>query len=89
MRRAYASATAALVRHAPDARVGKLVVEAVEMYTEVRGPCDMFRAPSSSAPALTVEHRSAAAQSTHYACLRSELTRCPLGGSWLHIAIAF
>ena len=37
VRRAYASATAAVVKHAPDARVGKLVAEAVEMYTEVRG----------------------------------------------------
>ena len=35
VRRAYASATASVVRYAPDARVGKLVAEAVEIYTEV------------------------------------------------------
>lgn len=40
VRRAYASATASVVRYAPDARVGKLVAEAVELYTEVR-----FRPP--------------------------------------------
>jgi len=36
VRRAYASATAAVVKYAPDARVGKLVAEAIEIYTEVR-----------------------------------------------------
>ena len=34
MRRAYASAAAAVARHAPDSRVRKLVAEAVDMYTE-------------------------------------------------------
>ena len=34
VRRAYASSAATVARNAPDARVGKLVAEAVEMYTE-------------------------------------------------------
>ena len=34
VRRAYASSAAAVARNAPDARVGKLVAEAVMMYSE-------------------------------------------------------
>jgi len=43
VRRAYASATAAVVKYAPDARVGKLVAEAIEIYTEVRAWLTLFR----------------------------------------------
>ena len=50
VRRAYAGATAALVRYAPDARVGKLVAEAVEMYTQVRALCPDPQTSPSQCP---------------------------------------
>ena len=50
VRRAYAVAVAALARQAPEARVAKLVAEAVELYTEPGAPQGLECLPKPAFP---------------------------------------
>lgn len=54
VRRAYAVAAAALARQAPEARVAKLVAEAVEIYTEPGAPRGLKLSPNPHSTILVI-----------------------------------